>query len=380
MNIRKNFYALSMIALSIFAVSCENEEPDSNNGGTQTSEKITGMFVLNEGTFGAGNSTLSFINFTGNTLYKDIYGKANPSVAGNLGDAGNCIAINDGKIYILTSNFVEIINESTCKQIKRIDINSPRDIKFHNGNAYISSYGVMKDEANYKGIVYKFDTSSLEITGEVTVGYQPEEMAINGNKLYVANSVSPDYTTYDKNVSVINLDTYTFEKNIEVEVNLHRMEIDGNGNIYVSSRGNYSDISSNLFVIDTKTDAVVDTLGIPVSDMCLSGNKIYVTSAQWSYAIGGNEISYSLYDIAQHKIIPEGFITDGSDKEIKLPYGIEVNPENNDIYVTDAIDSYVPQNGTIYCFGADGRKKWTVEGEIMPAHIAFTEMNVEISK
>lgn len=379
MNLKSKFYAFSMIALSLIAASCENEEPSTTFPENST---VAGMFVLNEGTFGAGNSTLSFVDLKNDTLYKDIFGKVNPDVSGNLGDAGNCIAINNGKVYILTSNFVEIIDAATCKHIKRLEMNSPRDIKFYNGNAYVSSYGVMKDIPNYKGVVYEINTDLLEVTKEVTVGYQPEEMVIKDNKLYVANSISPDYnnTEYDKNVSVINLDSFTLEKNIEVAINMHRMEIDSKGNIYVSSRGNYFDIPSNLYVIDTNKDAVVDTLDITVSDMCLSNDKIYVTSAQWSSAIGGYEYSYSLYDINKGNVVPGGFITDGSTNDIKFPYGVAVNPENNDIYVTDAIDTYIPQNGKIYCFGADGKKKWTMEGEIIPAHIAFTNINADILK
>lgn len=379
MNLKSKFYAFSMIALSLIAASCENEEPSTTFPENST---VAGMFVLNEGTFGAGNSTLSFVDLKNDTLYKDIFGKVNPDVSGNLGDAGNCIAINNGKVYILTSNFVEIIDAATCKHIKRLEMNSPRDIKFYKGNAYVSSYGVMKDIPNYKGVVYEINTDLLEVTKEVTVGYQPEEMVIKDNKLYVANSISPDYnnTEYDKNVSVINLDSFTLEKNIEVAINMHRMEIDSKGNIYVSSRGNYFDIPSNLYVIDTNKDAVVDTLDITVSDMCLSNDKIYVTSAQWSSAIGGYKYSYSLYDINKGNVVPGGFITDGSTNDIKFPYGVAVNPENNDIYVTDAIDTYIPQNGKIYCFGADGKKKWTMEGEIIPAHIAFTNINADILK
>lgn len=379
MNLKSKFYAFSMIALSLIAASCENEEPSTTFPENST---VAGMFVLNEGTFGAGNSTLSFVDLKNDTLYKDIFGKVNPDVSGNLGDAGNCIAINNGKVYILTSNFVEIIDAATCKHIKRLEMNSPRDIKFYKGNAYVSSYGVMKDIPNYKGVVYEINTDLLEVTKEVTVGYQPEEMVIKDNKLYVANSISPDYnnTEYDKNVSVINLDSFTLEKNIEVAINMHRMEIDSKGNIYVSSRGNYFDIPSNLYVIDTNKDAVVDTLDITVSDMCLSNDKIYVTSAQWSSAIGGYEYSYSLYDINKGNVVPGGFITDGSTNDIKFPYGVAVNPENNDIYVTDAIDTYIPQNGKIYCFGTDGKKKWTMEGEIIPAHIAFTNINADILK
>ena len=38
------------------------------------------------------------------------------------------------------------------------------------------------------GKVMEIDTISLSVTREAIVGYQPEEMAVVKNKLYVANS------------------------------------------------------------------------------------------------------------------------------------------------------------------------------------------------
>ena len=85
-----------------------------------------------------------------------------------------------------------------------------------------------------------------------TVGYQPEEMVIAGNKLYVANSGGYRVPNYDRTVSVIDLTTFTEIKKIDVAINLHRLELDRYGNIYVSSRGDYYDTPSKTFVIDSR--------------------------------------------------------------------------------------------------------------------------------
>ena len=58
------------------------------------------------------------------------------------------------------------------------------------------------------------------------VGYQPEEMVIVGNKLYVANSGGYRVPNYDRTVSVIDLNTFKVIKTIDVGINLHRMELD----------------------------------------------------------------------------------------------------------------------------------------------------------
>ena len=68
-------------------------------------------------------------------------------------------------------------------------------------------------------------------------------------------------------------------------------------------------------------------------------------------------------------MVSRSFITDGTDKEIQMPYGLAVNPETKEIYVTDA-KSYVVR-GTLYCFTPDGRKKWSVTTGDVPAHFAF---------
>jgi DNA-binding beta-propeller fold protein YncE len=68
-------------------------------------------------------------------------------------------------------------------------------------------------------------------------------------------------------------------------------------------------------------------------------------------------------------LLDGSFITDGTDKNIKMPYGILVNPSTNEIYVTDAKD-YV-SSGTLYCFDKHGKKKWSVTTGDIPAHIVL---------
>ena len=58
------------------------------------------------------------------------------------------------------------------------------------GYVYVSSYvaPVQEDINAPKGAVFKVDTLSMQIVGSVEVGYQPEEMTVVGDRLYVANS------------------------------------------------------------------------------------------------------------------------------------------------------------------------------------------------
>ena len=214
------------------------------------------------------------------------------------------------------------------------------------------------------------DTTSLAVTREEVVGYQPEEMVIKDGKLYVANSGGYRFPDYDRTVSVIDLKTFQVIKTIDVAINLHRMKLDRYGRIYVSSRGDYYGTGSDVFIIDTQTDRVTGNLGIAASEMCLSGDSIYMTSVEWSYVTESNTITYALYDVKQNKIVSRNFITDGTETEITIPYGIAVNPETKEIFVTDAKSYVVP--GYLYCFSPEGKKRWKVRAGDIPAHFAFT--------
>ena len=106
------------------------------------------------------------------------------------------------------------------------------------------------------------------------------------------------------------------------------------------------------------------------SEMYLCGDSLYVTSVEWSYITESNTISYALYDVKRQEIVSRNFITDGTEKEIKIPYGIAVDPYTREIYVADATDYVTP--GYLYCFTPDGKKKWKDSTGDIPAHFACT--------
>ena len=337
-------------------------------------ESVTGFYLLNEGNMGSNKCTLDFFDCSTGYYRQNIYAETNPNVVLELGDVGNDIQTYGSKLYavINCSNFVEVMDKTNARHIGTITIPNCRNIVFHEGYAYVSSYaGPVQIDPNARlGYVAKVDTATLEVVGECTVGYQPEEMAVVGNKLYVANSGGYRVPDYDRTVSVVDLNTFTETKQIDVAPNLHRIKADGHGQLWVSSRGDYYDNGSDLFVIDTRTDEVVDTLGVAVSEMCIDGGTLYVLGAEYSYtASDGWAVSYAKIDTDTRTVVSHNFITDGTDKEITMPYGLAVNPETKEIYVTDA-KSYVVR-GTLYCFTPDGRKKWSVTTGDVPAHFAF---------
>lgn len=337
--------------------------------------RVKGLFLLNEGNMGSNKCTIDYFNIREGYYLRNIYPERNPEIVKELGDVGNDLQIHDGKLYavINCSNFVEVMDVRTARHLGSINIPNCRYITFSGDKAYVSSYaGPVQIDPNARpGKVVEIDTETLQITREVTVGYQPEEMVATGGRLYVANSGGYRFPDYDRTVSVIDLNNFQVVDTIDVAINLHRMELDRYGRIYVSSRGDYYGTGADVFVIDSRTGTVTGNLGISANEMYLCGDSIYLTGSGWSYTTQSNRATYAIYDTKQGRIVSDNFITDGTDQEIKLPYGVAVNPETKEIYISDATDYVTP--GYLYCFTPDGKMKWKVRTGDIPGHFAFTD-------
>jgi len=366
-----------LIIISLITISCHKviidppeEEPVTNPEFTS----IQGFYVLNEGNMGNNEATLDYFAYDSGKYYRNIYAYVNPHIPKELGDVGNDIAIYGSKMYavISCSNKVEVMEAKTAKRIGQINIPNCRNITFYNGFAYVTSYaGPVQQNPNYQqiGYVAKIDTASLQVLDLCLVGQQPDGLVVTNGKIYVANSGGYLSPNYENTVSIIDIATFKELKRLVVAVNLHRVCADKHGNIWVSARGNYSNISSKLYCIDSKTDQVADTINIIVSNFHLDADKLYIVGTGWNYATMRDEISYGIVDVVSKQIVTRKFITDGTESKIKTPYGITVNPITKDIYVTDAKNYINP--GTLYCFDKEGKKKWEVRTGDIPGHFAF---------
>jgi len=378
MRMRHKVFYLILVFCCFFA--CRHDEVLIDIEKTEITDPeftdIDGFYLLNEGNMGNNKSTLDYFDYKEGTYYKNIYAERNPNVVKELGDVGNDLLIYGSKMYavINCSHKVEVMNAADAVRVTKIDIPNCRYAVGDKGYVYVSSYvgPVQVDPTAPKGAVFKVDTLSMQVVGSVEVGYQPEEMTIVGNRLYVANSGGYRVPDYDNTISVIDLDEFSLCDVIVLDktANFHRLDHDARGRLWLSSRGNYyGDFNSDLYVIDPKGKQIIKDMDMAVSDMWVDDNTAYVISTEWSYVTGQNTVSFAKIDMEEMKVTDKSIIKDGTEKKIKLPYGIAVNPITKDFYVTDA-KSYVV-SGTVYCFDSDGMLKWSKTAGQIPAHFAF---------
>lgn len=345
---------------------------------TFADDEPIGMYLLNEGNMGSNKASIDYLDLVNGYYVRNIYSERNPNVIKELGDVGNDIQIYGSKLYavINCSHKVEVMDAKTCKRIGQIDIPNCRYIRFNRGKAYVSSYvgPVAIDPDAQLGAVFEIDTTTLRITNKVTVGYQPDELEIMGEYIYVANSGGYRVPNYDYTVSVVEMYGMKQVEKIPVGINLHRIRRDRYDQLWVSSRGNYEDVPSRLFVLEKKekysSEMIVgDTLNIPCSEMTILGDSLYFYSVVWNNQTEENAVSYGIINVQTHELLTDHFITDGTEMNIKIPYGIAVNPYNRDIFVTDA-KNYV-SSGVLHCYDTHGKKKWSVRTGDIPAHMVF---------
>lgn len=380
-------FSLFYIACLILAMasSCREDfyiipSQNQDTGVAPTRGDIVGMYVLNEGNMGSNKASIDYLDLDENKptvhYHRNIYSERNPNVVKELGDVGNDIKIYGSKLWIVVnvSNKVEVATADSCKRITQINIPNCRYLAFKDGFAYVSSYvGPVKlDKDAPLGMVYKVDTVDFKKKDSVVVGYQPEELCIVDNMLYVANSGGYRMPNYDNTLSEIDLTTFKEIRKIKVGLNLHHCQVDHYGQIWVTSRGNYNDVPSRIYWLykgHNQLYEVIDSIDTPVSGLSIVGDSLYYYGSAWNSATATNTISYGLINVRTHQTIETNLFSAPQIKDITMPYGIMVNPTERDFYLMDA-KNYV-SSGSLLHFKPDGTFDWSVQTGDIPGHATF---------
>lgn len=341
------------------------------------------MYVLCEGNMGSNKCTLDYLDLSGQWTgngqsmhyLRNIYGQQNPSTVFELGDVGNDIQIYGSRLWIVVncSNKVEVCHAADARRIGQVNIPNARYITFHAGYAYVSSYvgGMQQDNDAPLGCVYKVDTLSLQKVDSVLVGYQPEEMAVSGNRLYVANSGGYRAPLFDHTMSVIDLSLPKMSviKTIDIAPNLHHVVADKYGHLWITSRGDYAGTPASLYCLDVSSindvapgEPNIIKIGSPVASFSLAGDTLFcLNSTDQGHPL------LTLMNTRNGESLP--LPSQWQEPKLVHPYGLIANPETRDFYLMDA-KNYV-SSGELLHFLADGSFDWRVQTGDIPSRAAF---------
>ncbi len=205
MNIKSKFLFVLALGATLFFASCEKESDDDD---TTTDVVVTtetgyseGILISNEGSFGAGNGSISYFNTDSNIVINELFKTVNNFP---LGDIVQSVYRGTKNTYacVNASNKVEVINSITFESVATIsNVPLPRYAVENNGKLYVSCWGNM-------GQIKVIDITSNTIVDSIMVGTGPEGLIVSDNKLFVANSGG---FSGDSTVSIVNLTNNTVE-------------------------------------------------------------------------------------------------------------------------------------------------------------------------
>lgn len=348
-----NYKFIFIIIILFIATSCIKEEPTPTTSDAYTN----GILVLNEGLFQQNNSSLSWIDLTTGLTSQNVFLNENNRP---LGDTGNDMGIYGNKLYIIVnaSSTVEVLNPNTMKSIKQISMQlngqgqQPRQMEFHNGKVYISSYD---------GFINILDTVSLTISDRIQVGQNPEGIAIYGNNLFVSNSGGLNFPNVDTTVFQIDLVSLSVVDTFVVGDNPGDLMCDDQGDVYVVKRGDYSSTNPSELVKISNAGNVTN-LGIPASSLSKRNNELIISYYEYTNQTG----NISIYDMSTETITTHSLLS-GSDAQTL--YGAQL--ENDIFYLLDAMN--YTNSGYVRAFDLTGNILTSYSVGLNPTKIIYYE-------
>ena len=259
-------------------------------------------FFLNEGSYNGNNAGISFYAPNGDADFiSDIYSYQNDA---KLGDTGQCMIEYEGEIYVAVygSNYLAKLNSAGVEQQRLSFVTDPelsagiRYLAAEDGYIYASFWG---------GVVAKINAQTLKVESKLTeLGDNLEGVAICKDMLYVANSCTPDWSAYHKEVKVIDLNTFTLKETLTVDLNPNTL-IEEEDKIFLISWGNYVDVGYSLQMIDPNNNNQVTPLG-EITKMGAGNDMLYLTYSSYT----NPETKFFSYNIRTGQMDQTSFLKD----------------------------------------------------------------------
>lgn len=357
-NYRIQFLALMVMVLF---TGCSLDD-DPNPVIPEPETYAGGIFVLNEGNFGSGNSTVSYIDGNLEEVKHAVFSNENSGEA--LGDTGQDIGFYKDAAFIVmnVSNSIEVVNRWNFKSIATIEtgLDNPRKITFSNDKAYVTNWGEGMDPAD--DFVSVFDAATFSLIEEISVEEGPEEILSENGKVYVAHKGG---WSFNNKISVIDAVSNAVEDVLTVGEVPNSMVID-NGILWVLSGGYPSyaeegETAGMITKITTGTYEVVEELrfshaGDHPENLNLDQGMVYFTMGRKIFSFPKNEPGLPQTELFEAQ-------------EVKVLYSFTVN--NGLIYAGSANEDFTG-DGNLYIYDAlNGAALTSFETGINPTGIYF---------
>lgn len=319
-----------------------------------------GVFVVNEGNFLYGNSSLCYYDYETKTVINDIFYMAN---AVPLGDVAYSMHIHHGRGYIVVNNSgcIHAVDANTLELRGTITgLVSPRKILFLN-----STLGLVSDL--YGRAVAIVDFEAMRVVGSIPTGSPLLPFHQHGTEdlVRIGGSIYSNSWSFDSILLVIDAESLTVVDTISVGIQPLSLVADGNNMLWVLNDGGYPGNpfgyeSPSLMRINPNTRAIELQLGFPKGtavsglDLNPAGDTLYIL-ARHVYAMG--------IDSPQ---LPAQPLIPSNGRNLKA---LGVDPVDGRLLVADAMDFM--SEGKVYVYSPTGLAIDTFGVGIIPGGFSF---------
>lgn len=364
---RKLHYLL-FASLVLFMASCSSD--DNYVGEVETIGDYTyGLFVLNEGNFGAGNSEISFIDEHLTGVSNKIFGSAN--VGDALGDTAQSIAIYEDYAFIIVNNShkVVVVNRHSFEFIDVIEdgVDNPRFMTFVNGKGYLTNWGDSNDESDdYVAVI---DLESMQVIQEISVDFGPEKIVSNEEFVFVAHKGA---FGQNNKLTVIDANSNSVSEVLEVGDVPNSLQL-VNNDLWVLAGGSpdYAvggQTDGKLVQIDLGSMQInkeFDFVGISPSHLEFDQGRLYYTVSTADWETYETESNIYAMELDSTTLPAESIFS--TDKSF---YGAAIN---NGMYFGGDAKDYA-SNGSVFVYDLEtGEEVQELSVGISPSGFFFTE-------
>lgn len=339
------------IVISLFACSKKELGPqciDCANENTQTT--FADVLIVNEGNFGFGNGSISLYNPSNQSVSQNIFSQSNNNIP--LGDVVQSITQINNKAYIVVnnSNKVEVVDINNFNSLAIITgFSSPRYfLPINNNTAYVTDL--------YSSSIQVVDLNSNTITSSISLSGWTEELILHNDTVYVCDMTND-------NLLIINPTNNTLIDSVKLGSQPNSIVLDQNNKLWIMCDGGFNQTNPELIRYNPQTRVIEATFVFP--NIAESPGSLKINNAKDQlYFINSNIYNMNINDAT---LPTSSFITSSSNNF----YGLGIDPLNEDVYISDAIDFI--QNGVIFRYSSAGVLIHQFNSGIIPGEFLFIE-------
>ena len=344
-----------VVLFFLFLSSCKKDVPPQKPGSTGAINTAKKLIICNEGNFGSINANITLYDPASGSLVPDAYTPVNSNqYIGDVLQSGIKFnekyfwAVNNsGKVVVTDKNFIKLATIS--------GFISPQYIQFiSNNKAYASNY-INPTLANQTNYIQVLDVNANTISKTIRLDGWSEQMVESYGKVYVTNMKR-------KYVYVINSASDVIVDSIFVNATNSCIVKDQNEKLWVSCNADAThNIPARLLRINPLKDSVEADISLQTTQSSVS--RLVING-------GGSTLYFLMNDVYKMPITASSsspLIAHGS----MAFYGLCIDPVDETIYVSDAID--YNQNGNVLLYKPDGSFISTFKAGISPGYMWIDE-------